>query len=561
MKLAQTLSRLGRGDEAEQAFETSVALKPFQAELVEAAEHQRAGRLPEAEQIYRGVLVKDPDNVNAMRMLAAIATQMQQHADASALLRRAVTLAPDFFAAWNDLGHALMERDQLDEAIEAVGRAIRLQPEVPYSYLMLGNVRARAGDYESAIAAYQQAIDRHPENAGALAGLGHVLKTIGRQEESIEIYRRAITAHPAYGEAYWSLANLKTFRFEDAEVAAMEQQLKGAELGEETRVNFLFALAKAYEDRGDYDLAFETYEKGNAVRRMKENYDPVQTEVVHDRIIDVIDRELLTAKSGLGEPDPAPIFIIGLPRSGSTLIEQILASHSKIDGTQELPDITRIIRTINKRLPGKRTYPEGLLHLPDESFRELGQQYLRSTQRARRGKPYFTDKMPNNFPSVGLIHLMLPNAKFIDARRHPLDSCFGGYKQLFFKGQPFTYDLVELGEYYLEYRRMMAHWHQLLPGKILEVHYEDMVTDQEAQTRRLLEHCGVAWEPGCLAFHETERAVNTASSEQVRQPIYANSVQSWRHFEAHLGPLIEVLEPVLETLPPEQRPASMRSSV
>ncbi|MGD8681071.1 MAG: sulfotransferase, partial [Lysobacterales bacterium] len=288
-----------------------------------------------------------------------------------------------------------------------------------------------------------------------------------------------------------------------------------------------------------------------------EIYDPVQTQVIHDRIIEVFDRPFFEQREGWGDPDPSPILIVGLPRSGSTLIEQILASHSMVEGTMELPDLARTIGELSKRSPGKSEYPEAVQPLDERAARALGRQYLDSTMRYRTPLPRFIDKMPNNFASVGYLHLILPNAKVINARRHPLDSCLGCYKQLFFKGQSFTYDLFELGHYYLQYQRIMDHWHEVLPGKVLDVRYEDMVADQEGQTRRILEYLGLPWEDRCLRFYETERAINTASSEQVRQPIYTKAINFWRHYEPHLGELIETLEPLLRDLTPEDRPKSL----
>ena len=387
--------------------------------------------------------------------------------------------------------------------------------------------------------------------------MGHALKTIGRQDDAIAAYRECIRLYPSAGETYWSLANLKTFRFTDEDIENMKKFVGEEKLPDETRVNFNFALGKAYEDRSEFRRGFSYYETGNRIRRETERYDPVSTEVIHDRIIETISPELLKKNEKSGDPDSAPIFIVGLPRSGSTLIEQILASHEQVEGTHELPDLPRTIMEINKQRPHGETYPEALSYFSAEELHQLGRQYLDSTLRHRTGLPFFTDKMPNNFPSIGLIQLILPNAKIINARRHPLDSCMGSFKQLFFKGQAFTYDLVEIGEYYLEYQRLMDHWHDLLPGKILDIQYEEMVMDQEAQTRRLIDFCELPWDDGCLRFYETDRAVNTASSEQVRQPIYSKSLNSWRRFEDELQPLIEVLEPLLMKLPEDQRPSCL----
>jgi hypothetical protein len=330
------------------------------------------------------------------------------------------------------------------------------------------------------------------------------------------------------------------------------------ELADEPKINFFLALGKHYENEMDYDRAFEHYRRGNDLRRAHEMYDPVQTQVVHDRILEVFDREFLEQREGWGDPDPGPILIVGLPRSGSTLIEQILASHSMVEGTMELPDLSRLTAELSKRSPGRTEYPEAVKNLDQEAVRSMGQSYLKSTMRYRTDKAYFIDKMPNNFPSIGFLHLILPNARVIDARRHPLDSCLGSYKQLFFKGQSFTYEQFELGHYYLQYRRMMDHWREVLPGKVLDVHYEQMVGDQENQTRRLLDYCGLPWEDRCLRFYETERAINTASSEQVRQPIYKGALNFWRNYESHLGELIETLEPLLRELSPENQPESLK---
>ncbi len=555
--LSIALSKVGREEDAQQALEKSFELDPERRELLDAMRLQRQGKAYEAEVIYRDILRRDPTNVNATRLLGVSALDLGKHHLAVKFLRNAIKLAPEFFGARIDLARALIEKDDLSEAREILQDAIQLEPRLTYPRMLLGNLLSKAGKYEEAITEFEKALQLDPNHGGSHSGMGHALKTIGRQEDAITAYRACVRLHPAAGEAYWSLANLKTFRFSDAEIAAMERFVGDTKLQEETRVNFNFALGKAYEDRGNYERAFSYYETGNGIRRENERYDPVSTEVVHDRILETVSPDLLRKRADAGDTSPAPIFIIGLPRSGSTLVEQILASHEQVEGTHELPDLPRIILEINKQRPHGESYPEAVKYFTAEELKQLGTQYLESTLRHRTGKPFFTDKMPNNFPSIGLIQLILPNAKIVNARRHPLDSCMGSYKQLFFKGQAFTYDLVEIGEYYLEYQRMMEHWHALMPGKILDVQYEEMVSDQENQTRRLLEFCKLPWDNRCLRFYETDRAVNTASSEQVRQPIYSKSVNSWRRFENHLRPLIEVLEPLLIKLPEDQRPACL----
>ncbi len=556
--LSVALAKLGREDEARKALEESFRQDPRRKEMLDAFQAQQARKFEEARTLYQKVLRREPSNVHATRLLGAVEIELGRYRKAERRLRTAVAMDPEYFAAWTDFARALIEQEKFDEASDALERAIRLEPESAYPRALLGNMLSRAGQYEQAISEYRTALDKQPTHGGSLAGLGHALKTIGRQNEAVDTYRKCIREYPAFGEAYWSLANLKTFRFTDEELATMKKHVDSDKLLEETRVNLNYALGKAYEDRGNYDDAFFRYSRGASLRRVNESYDPVETETIHDRIIETLTAEFLAANSGRGDPDPAPIFIVGLPRSGSTLLEQILASHSQVDGTHELPDLARIIRTINENRRRDGAYPEALLRYDANRLAELGRQYLNSTQRYRGGGPFFTDKMPNNFALIGLIHLILPNAKIVNARRHPLDSCMGSFKQLFYKGQSFTYDLVELGEYYLQYQRLMDHWHAALPGKVLDVCYEEMVRDQERETRRLLAHCGLPWEDGCLEFYKTDRAVNTASSEQVRQPIYAGSIDAWRRFEAHLGPLIEVLEPLLVSMPEASQPACLR---
>jgi len=542
--LSMAYKALGRMNEAYEVLEASARLDPGRKELMLAFEHQRSGDYGNAETICREVLHKDPGNLDATRLLGMLAAELGKHKLAVQMLRNTVKLEPRFFGAYIDLARELMEADELEECHEVVRTAIKLQPELALPHALLGYLHNKAGRFEEAAEAFKTALAKQADHGASLAGLGHSLKTIGRQEEAVETYRNCIKAFPDFGDAYWALANLKTYRFSDDEIAAMEEKVDKESLDAEARANFNYSLGKAYEDRSDYDQAFNRYERGAKLRLSNENHDPVHPETTNDEIIKTITPEVLQHNKDYGDPDPAPIFIVGLPRSGSTLIEQILASHSQVDGTHELPDLPRIIQAIDRQKPNGAGYPQALLHYGEELV-TLGRQYIATTRRYRGDAPFFTDKMPGNFASVGLIALILPNAKVVNARRYPLDSCMSCYKQLFYKGQTFTYDLVELGKYYLEYQRMMDYWHEIMPGKVLDVQYEQMVADQENQTRRLLEHCGLPWEDNCLRFYETDRAVVTASSEQVRQPIYSMSVNSWRRFEQHLGPLIELLKPLL----------------
>ncbi len=541
----KALALLGKGKEADVAFEKSFELNPVSKTLAIAAEHQLAGRLEEAKALYGDVLRADAENVDALRMMGTIAFTESRPADAERYLRQSVALAPDFVGAIIDLAQVLKDEGRFEEAISNFRRAIELEPGNVKAQFLLGSALAPSALTYEAIEAYQRALELRPSHVGAHLGLGHVLKTVGRQKEAVDSYRECIRLRPDNGATYWSLANLKTYNLSSADIEEMVSQLEDGDVNKESEVNFLFALAKATEDRKDFDLAWQYYEKGNAERRMTEYYDPVRAEVMNDKVIETFDAELLAKLGGQGHADPAPIFVLGLPRSGSTLIEQILASHSQVEGTSELPYVGHAMNSLNLNRADGINYPEAVRELGANNLKLLGQKYLRDAQMHRtEGAPRFIDKMPNNFPSVGFINLILPNAKIIDARRHPLDSCLSCYRQLFARGQPFTYDLTDIGEYFLEYQRLMDHWHEVLPGQVLTMQYEDVVQDFETQVRRLLDFCDLPWEESCVRFYETDRPVRTASSEQVRQPVHSKSINFWRNFEDKLDELITVLEPV-----------------
>lgn len=533
------------------------AKMPFEVEIGQALEHERNGDPKAAEMIYRDVLKKDPNHVEAARLLAGIAAANKRFRDAEIFLKRVVELAPDYTRAWVDLTNVRRELDKFNEAIESASEVLRLAPESPESHMVYASAIGMAGDHEGAITAYQRALEIAPQRAGAFCGMAHHQKTIGQQDESINSYRQAIAFKPDHAEAYWSLANLKTFRFEDREVDAMLDLLKSSDLSDESRGQVHNALGLEYENRKDYARAFANFESCNQVRRKSESYDPVETESTHDRLIDLFDAEFINRNTGVAASSVTPILVVGLPRSGSTLIEQILASHSEVDGTHELGDLSRAVQTVRRRTRRHARFPEALADLSVDEWRDIGEEYLQRTEIFRGDSPYFVDKNPNNFIYAGVLKLALPNCKIISAKRHPLDSCFGSFKQLFASGQPFSYDLTELGEYYLQYQRLMDHWHGVLPGFILDVQYEKVVADLESEVRRILDYCGLPFEEQCLRFHETERAVKTASSEQVRRPIYSSSVNLWRNYEPHLDELVHILEPILKGLPAADRPASL----
>lgn len=558
-KLGQALAALGRGKEADSAFEEYFEQDADKGQVALALDHLRSGRKPEAIETLRNALRESPDNIDAMRFLAQIYFRDKEHlSDAEALLRRATTLAPGFTAGWMLLGGLLHETNRHADSIEVFRRIIALEPRNPAAWGGLGNAYAYAGDIEKSREAYERSLAIDDKAPGVQMGLGHVLKTLGDQAGALRAYRAAIAAKPDFGEVYWSMANLKVFRFEEAELAAMEQQLKRNDLSDSAEIHFRFALAKAYEDKSNYDSAWHYYDTGNQKQRKQVFHDPVAVEVRHEEIISVFNRELFDRHAGQGFESDAPIFIVGLPRSGSTLIEQILASHSQVEGTQELPTLNRLANSIGRYRPDHEQYPRTVRDLRAKDLRAYGHQYIEEAAAFRTtDKPFFTDKLPNNFSHVGLAHLILPNAKIINARRHPFDSCLGSYKQLFGKGQHFTYDMSELAVYYRNYHETMQHWHRMLPGKVLDVHYEETVTDLEAQVRRILAHCGLPFEEACVRFYQTERAVKTASSEQVRQPIYTRALGYWRHYEKHLGLWREELADILAELPETVRNAGL----
>jgi tetratricopeptide (TPR) repeat protein len=385
-----------------------------------------------------------------------------------------------------------------------------------------------------------------PDEPSALLGMGHILRIRGRREAAIAAYQKCVTLRPDAGTAYWSLASLKDYRFSDPEMAAMRRRIGSGDLDPESEVSFRFAIARAYESDGDFEKAWQEYRHGNELKRSLVKYDPVENESNLDKIMNVFTRDFLDREIKSEPLGASPIFILGMPRSGSTLIEQILASHSKVEGAGELPRITMLSLTLGTHRSDGLQYPEVLGEMTEEQLVAIGKSYIHQTGPHRHeNMPYFTDKMPANFSHVGFIHLILPNAKIIDARRDPVDTCVGNFRQLFALGKNHSYDLQELGEYYLQYRRTMDHWDEVLPGRLLRVQYEDVVSDLENQVRRILDYCELPWEDACLRFFESDRDVNTASSEQVRQPIYKDAVGYWKHYESHLGELLEVLAPVL----------------
>jgi tetratricopeptide (TPR) repeat protein len=499
-------------------------------------------RLDVAERILKPHLKEDPFDAAAIRMLAELAARIGRWRDAENLLRRAVELAPGWTAAKANLALVLGRTGRPAEALELLDDLFEEEPEDIGHWNLKAATLGRLGDFDDAIRLYEGVLERSPERPRVWVSYGHMLKTVGRQADGIAAYRRAIASEPTLGDAWWSLANLKTVKFDEADLATMRKALTAPNLSDEDRFHLEFALGKAMHDAGRPDEAFAHYSTANALRLKRHPYDPSRIRETVDRCIATFTAEAFAERPG-GCEAVDPIFIVGMPRAGSTLIEQILSSHSHVEGTSELPDLPTLAR-------GNGPYPASVLELSAEGRRLAGEEYLRrSAVQRRTGKPFFIDKLPNNWLYVPFIQLVLPNAKIIDARRHPLACCFSNFRQHFARGQDFTYDLADVGSYYADYVRLMAHVDRVLPGRVHRVIYERVVEDTEAEVRRLLDYCGVEFEPQVLEFYKTERAVRTPSSEQVRKPIYREATEEWRAYEAHLAPLKAALGPVLDCYP------------
>jgi tetratricopeptide (TPR) repeat protein len=514
--------------------------------LMAAAAALQANNLHAAERLLKDHLKRAPSDIGAIRMLAELAARLGRMNDASVLLTRALELAPQFHPARFARSLLLSRRGKPLEAIADVDDLLAIAPD-NLGYLNLkASILVRLGEYEEARATYERVLADGREHPKVLMSLGHTLKTAGRTQEGIDAYRRSIAVAPTLGESWWSLANLKTFRFSAADIASMQAALATPNLSDEDRLHLHFALAKAFEDDADIAQSFEHYSQGNRLRRAQTDYSADEIHGRVERAKALFTPAFFNARRGFGSPAPDPIFIVGLPRSGSTLLEQILASHSMVEGTMELPDIDQIARRFGIGEGEEKRRP--LVDLSAEECRALGEEYIERTRVQRKlGRPLFIDKMPNNWRQVGLIHLILPNAKIIDARRHPVATCFSAWKQHFARGQAFTYDFADLARYYADYVAFMAHVDAVLPGRVLRVIHERLVGDPEAEVRRVLDRLGLPFEQGCLDFHMNDRAVRTASSEQVRRPISTQGLDQWRNYETQLQPLITELTPVLDT--------------
>jgi tetratricopeptide (TPR) repeat protein len=550
--LADHLTAIGDTAGADAAYARHIKTATRDPRLLRPAAALVENDIPTAEALLRAHLRQYPTDVAALRMLAEVAARIGRYQDAEHLLERCLELAPGFVEARANYATVLNRQNRATEALAHIGQVLAADPNNPNHRTLKANVLVNIGEYSQALELYAGFLASYPRQSKVWLGYGHVLRTAGRQQECVAAYRRSLELAPQTGEAWWSLANLKTVRFTATDIEAMERQLARPDASIDDRLHLHFALGKAREDAGQFAPSFEHYSEGNRLRHSQLDYNPRETTSLVARSRALYTREFLQQRAAAGCEAPDPIFIVGMPRAGSTLVDQILSSHSLVEGTMELHDMIALARNLD--LEGTREdlghYPKVLASFAPERLRALGEEYLARTRVQRKsGAPFFVDKMPNNFRHVGLILLALPNAKIIDARRHPLACCFSAFKQHFARGQTFSYSLDDVGRYYRDYVELMAHFDAVLPGRVHRVHYEALVEDTEAEVRALLSYCGLPFEEQCLRFYENERAVRTASSEQVRQPIFRDGLDQWRNFEPWLEPLKAALGPALDAYP------------
>src|ERR1700722_966969 len=549
-----TLSGDAKGADA--AYAQHIKASTRDPRLLSAAAALVDGKIAQAEALLRAHLKRYPTDVAALRMLAEVAARLGRNADAEGLLERCLELAPSFHPARHQYAIVLQRQNKAAAALRQLDQLEQVDPRNPSYRNLKAVVLVKIGEYQESIEIYGEVLATHPEHSKLWLMYGHALSTAGREQDGVAAYRKSIQLEPHFGEAYWSLANLKTFRFSAEEKQVMRTQLARGDLSEDDRLHFDFAMGKALEDDADYAASFEHYASGNRLRRSRLDYVADEMSAFVRQSVQLFTAEFFGSRAGYGTPAPDPIFILGLPRSGSTLIEQILASHSSVEGTMELPDLLAVAGALaGKRKPSEEAlYPRVLADLSAETCRHLGEGYMRDTRIQRKtAKPLFIDKMPNNFLHIGLIRLVLPNAKIIDARRHPMACCFSTFKQHFAEGHRYSYSLEDLGRYYTEYVRLMEHFERAIPGKVHRVIHERLVEDTETEVRRLLSYCGLPFEAACLRFYENTRPVRTPSARQVRRPMNREGLEQWRHYAHWLRPLEQALGDVLEAYPSAPR--------
>ena len=552
--LAKLYEDSGNIEQRQRAQDQIAFLSTLPAELLTVISYLSEDRLVDAERLCRYFLKSNKTHVEGIRLLAEIATRNNIFDDAEFLLESCVEFEPEHRNARIQYVNILLRTQKFHKAYDQAKLLLEKYPDdIETIRALYASACMGIGDNDAAKESYRQLMEENPDNHFYPVSLAHVYKSDGRFDDAVKLYQKSYAIKPDHGDAYWSLANTKSYEFTNAEIQQMKTLEASDSIGDDDRLQICFALGKAFEDRQQFEQSMHYYDRGNALKKAKTHHHEKQLQVRIDSQIEVCTSELFTAKKDLGFAAPDPIFIVGLPRAGSTLLEQILSSHSQVDGTMELHNILNLAKRLRGREPdkdGKPRYPGILTELDDDYFRRFGEQFINDTRAYRGAAPYFIDKMPNNFFHIGLIKLILPNAKVIDARRNPMACCFSGFKQLFGEGQEFSYSLSDIGNYYRQYVRLMDHWDEVLPGFVLRVQYEDVVDDIETQVKRMLDHCGLPFEAACVEFHKTQRSIRTPSAEQVRRPIYTSGLDQWRNYEQWLDPLKEALGPdVLERYP------------
>ncbi|EAW30760.1 TPR domain protein [marine gamma proteobacterium HTCC2143] len=541
---------LDRPDLAQQPLAQLKRLKAMPKALVAITDLLAQGKIVKAEVLCRQVLERQPRNVEAMRLLAGIASQIGAMQEAEILLENACQFDSSNSQLQIDYIQLLRKRQRFHEALQQAGKLLETDPDNPQFQSIYAIEAMQAGDINTALEYFDKVLKQLPDDTGTITAKGHAHKTAGNTAEAIACYQAAASVNPEFCEAYYALANLKTYRFGAEEINAM-LALEPLSMRLLDKVYLSFALAKAYEDGKKFEQSFQFYQQGNALKKQQSGYNANSMSDELQKQSRFFTAQRCANLNGCGDPAADPIFILGLPRSGSTLLEQILSSHSQVEGTLELPNILAYSKELRRhQVDGEKLgYPEVIAELDEQVLTDLGSRYLEETKVYRNQSPFFIDKMPNNFRHIGLIKLILPNAKIIDARRHPMACCFSGYKQLFAEGQEFSYSLSDMGQYYTDYVELMEHWDNVLPGQVLRVHYEQVIDDLEGQVRRILDFCGLPFESACLSFHETKRSVRTASSEQVRQPIFKTGLEQWKNYSVQLSELQDQLADIIDHYP------------
>ena len=538
--LTNLLVHQDKADEADELIKNFFENNDEYGLLYRGVRHLFASRFRKAEDAFKKVLIEDKNNIDALRFMGILAYKTGNHDIAEKMFVKALMLDPTYSIVWANLAHVYTVTGQLDKAKKSFQNILKMDPENGLIWAELGTVLNKLANYKDGRDAYLKSIELKPDSPRVYLSLGHVYKTMGDIENSIESYKETIKHNNLSGEAYWSLANLKTYKFTNNEIEEMEKALK-SEMSDIEKCQMYFALGKAYEVEKDFDNSFKNYSKGNKIKKEESEYSSMDTTDNTSKVIQFFNEKKLMQLSSSKTLDRDPIFVLGMPRSGSTLIDQIISSHSMVDGTQELPNIIKIAADLKRK---NNLYPEILDEIDEDEITELGEKYLNGTRWARDSAPFFIDKMPNNFIHIGLIKTILPNAKIIDTRRDAMDTCFSCFKQFFARGQLFTYSLEDLGKYYSDYIKAMNHWHKVFGDQIYTVHYDNVINDTENTIKELIQYCELPFENECLEFYKSSRPVKTPSAEQVRQPIYKSGLNYWKNFEEHLQPLKKIIDEI-----------------